>query len=555
MKDAHPAPEPPAEMVEIDAIHFGQSYASLPGAFHSRTAPTPVAEPRLIHLNRPLAESLGLDPTLLESREGVSMLAGNRIPNSAEPIAMAYAGHQFGNWVPQLGDGRAILLGELVDREGVRRDVQLKGAGRTAFSRRGDGRSSIGPAIREYLGSEAMAALGIPTTRALAVLSTGEEVLRERPEPGGILVRVATSHVRVGTFEYFARRGDAASVARLADFVIERHYPHLVEHDDRYRELLAGVVRRTADLVANWLLVGFIHGVMNTDNTSVVGETIDYGPFGFLDPYRPDEVYSSIDWQGRYAFNQQPGIAHWNLARLAETLLTLLADEPEKGVERAQEVLADFPDRFKTTFHRGLVAKIGLSPPQDDAGSSGSEEAGGSPLIPPRADPLVTPGPKPAAADVQLALDLLERMAREKADMTRTFRELSELDRTPNGGGTDASASGVPADTRGDEAVRSLFDDPTVFDEWAHGWRARLAREPRDDQERIRAMKRVNPSFILRNHLAQEAVDAAVEELDFEPMQRLLPLLARPFDDHPEDADTIRPPAKAERVTRTFCGT
>ncbi len=555
MKDAHPTPKPTADRVGIDGIRFGQSYASLPDAFHSRTAPTPVPEPRLIHLNRPLAESLGLDPELLESREGVEMLAGNRVPAGAEPVAMAYAGHQFGNWVPQLGDGRAILLGEVVDLEGIRRDVQLKGAGRTPFSRRGDGRSSIGPAIREYLGSEAMAALGIPTTRALAVLSTGEEVLRERPEPGGILVRVATSHVRVGTFEYFARRGDAASVVRLADFVIERHYPHLVDHDDRYRELLAGVLRRTADLVANWLLVGFIHGVMNTDNTSVVGETIDYGPFGFLDPYRPDEVYSSIDWQGRYAFNQQPGIAHWNLARLAETLLTLLADEPEEGVERAQEVLTEFPDRFETTFHRGLVAKIGLAPPPGAAGSSGSEEEGESPLIPPRRTRLVTPGPKPAAADVQLALDLLGRMARENADMTRTFRALSELDGTPQGGGVDAVASQESSGAKGDEAVRGLFDDPTAFDEWARRWRARLASEPRDDEERIRAMKRVNPSFILRNHLAQEAVDAAVEELDFEPMQRLLPLLARPFDDHPENAETIRPPAKAERVTRTFCGT
>lgn len=459
-------------------------------------------------MNRELSHELGLHPEVLESPEGIQVLAGNRVPAHADPVAMAYGGHQFGTWVPQLGDGRAILLGEVVDRSGVRRDLQLKGAGPTPFSRRGDGRSSIGPVVREYLASEAMAALGIRTTRALAALSTGEEVARQRREPGGILVRVATSHVRVGTFEYFAGRRDVASVRRLADYVLDRHYPHLVEAEEPYRKLLEEVAVRTAELVASWLLVGFIHGVMNTDNTSVVGETLDYGPFGFLDPYRPGEVYSSIDRHGRYAYEQQPRIAQWNLARLAEALLPLIHEEEEEAVEGARQALGLFEERLEEVYRRGLLRKVGLLEVRDD--------------------------------HMNLAQDLLARMAEGGADMTRTFRELSHLSAT---------------DSREDGPVRRLFHDPEAFDGWAVLWRERLAAEGREEGERKAAMRSVNPAYVLRNHLAQWAVDAAVERLDFGPMEELLEVLSRPFEEQPGREPYARPPRQEERVTRTFCGT
>ena len=492
----------------VDDLPLEHTYASLPEAFHSRVAPTPVAEPGLVRLNETLAQELGLDPKVLGSEEGVRLLAGNRVPQGADPVAMVYAGHQFGGWVPQLGDGRAILLGEVVDPSGTRWDLQLKGAGQTPYSRRGDGRSSIGPVVREYLGSEAMSALGIPTTRALACLTTGEQVFREGPEPGGILVRVATSHVRVGTFEYFGRRGDRESVQRLAEYVIQRHYPHLEDGENPYLGLLEEATRRTAEMVASWMLVGFIHGVMNTDNTSIVGETIDYGPFGFLDPYRPGEVYSSIDWQGRYAYDQQPGIAHWNLARLAEVLLPLLDADEEAAVERAQDALELFPQRFLATYHAGLLRKIGLSGTHD--------------------------------GDLELALDLLRRMKENEADFTRTFRELSGLGSAPEDG---------------DRRARSQFRDPESFDAWASRWRERLASQGRPDAERQAEMRQVNPAYVLRNHLAQEAVDAAVERMDFGPMERLREALSRPYDDQPENTEYARPPREEDRVTQTFCGT
>src|SRR5829696_4984003 len=308
---------------------FENTYASLPARFYARLGPTPVAAPRLVRLNEGMAERLGLDPDWLAGPEGVGVLAGNRVPEGAEPIALAYAGHQFGQFVPQLGDGRAILLGELVGRDGARRDLQLKGSGPTPFSRRGDGRAALGPVLREYLVSEAMAALGVPTTRALAAVTTGEAVLRERPLPGAVLTRVAASHVRVGTFQYFAARGDAEAVRLLADHAIARHYPGAAPAGRPYRALLDAVVARQADLVARWLLIGFVHGVMNTDNTSIAGETIDYGPCAFVDAYDPTTVFSSIDHLGRYAYGNQPWVVQWNLARLAETLLPLLAEDDD----------------------------------------------------------------------------------------------------------------------------------------------------------------------------------------------------------------------------------
>ncbi|NBB93197.1 MAG: YdiU family protein [Gammaproteobacteria bacterium] len=493
----------------LGGVELDNSYARLPGQFHQRTGPAPVAAPRLIRLNHDLARSLGIEPETLERPAGVEWLAGNRPAVGSEPLAMAYAGHQFGNWVPQLGDGRALLLGEVFDRDGVRRDLQLKGSGPTRFSRGGDGRASIGPVVREYIASEAMAALGIPTTRALAALATGEKVLRrDGPEPGGILCRVARSHVRVGTFEYFGRNGDPDSVRTLADYVIDRHHPDLAGQAGRYAALFERVVGATAALVARWMPVGFIHGVMNTDNTSIVGETIDYGPFGFIDAFDPATVYSSIDRGGRYAWNQQPKVAHWNLARLGECLLPLLDESAEAALERANAILETFPRAFETRFHAQLCAKIGIDTPRE--------------------------------GDVDLAFDLLGHMHEGRADLTLTFRRLSAL---------------PGDDDRADGPLRELFDQPSAVDGWLARWRRRLQGETRGDFDRQAAMQRVNPAFVLRNHLAQWAADAAVEHLDFAPMHRLVDVLARPFDDQPEHADLARPPEPEERVLETFCGT
>src|ERR1700726_1420791 len=409
---------------------FENTYAALPANFFARVAPTPVTSPRLIKLNRPLAVQLGLDPDRLDSPEGAEILAGKRIPDGADPIAMAYAGHQFGHFVPQLGDGRAILLGEVIDADGVRRDIQLKGSGPTPFSRRGDGRAALGPVLREYIVSEAMATLGIPTTRSLAAVMTGESVLRETPLPGAVLTRVASSHIRVGTFQYFAARGDTDGVRRLADHVIGRHYPHLADAERPYHALLEAVITRQADLVARWLLVGFIHGVMNTDNTSISGETIDYGPCAFMDHYDPAQVFSSIDEQGRYAYANQPWIALWNLTRLAECLLPLFSDDKDQAIEQAQLVLGEFAEKFTTAYQAGLRQKTGLFTKRD--------------------------------GDEALVQDLLDAMAKNQADFTLTFRRLNE----------------AASDATLDAQVRQLFDEPSGFDEWVAEWRQRIAGEP-----------------------------------------------------------------------------
>ncbi len=484
------------------------SYARLPDAFYARVEPSPVPSPGLVRVNRPLAKHLGLDPDALATQEGVEILAGNRIATGSEPLAMAYAGHQFGGFVPTLGDGRAVLLGELIDAGGVRRDIHLKGAGRTPFSRNGDGRAPLGPVLREYIVSEAMSALGIPTTRALAIVSTGERVFRERVEPGAILVRIAASHVRVGTFEYFYRRGDHDSVRTLADYAIERHYPHCTDAANPYRALLDEVVARQADLVCQWMLVGFIHGVMNTDNMSISGETIDYGPCAFMDAYAADTVYSSIDYGGRYAYNNQPRIAFWNLTRLAECLAPLLDDAQDKAAESAGQALEAFATRFETGFHAGLCAKIGLAGDRDD--------------------------------DTGLAFDLLNRMSAQGADFTNTFRKLAD----------------AAADPGADHETRSQFADPEVFDEWAVAWRARLAAENRSGSDRRAAMRAVNPTYIPRNHRVQQAIEAASgEDMDLLPLEELLTVVGRPFEDHPGLAGYARPPRPDEVVKRTFCGT
>src|SRR6476469_9948976 len=341
-------------------IPFDNSYARLPEAFYERVRPLRVAAPQLLRLDEALAQKLRIDTEFLQSSQGVEILAGNAIAPGSEPIALAYAGHQFGHFVPQLGDGRAVLLGEVIDADGVRRDSQLKGSGPTPFSRRGDGRAALGPVLREYVVSEAMSALGIPTTRSLAAVVTGEHVIRETALPGAVLTRVASSHIRVGTFQFFAVRRDTDAIRRLADHVIARHYPELLGNERPYHALLGGVVARQADLVARWLLVGFIHGVMNTDNTSISGETIDYGPCAFMDAYDPAQVFSSIDEMGRYAYANQPRIALWNLTRLAECLLPLFSGDQEKAIAEAQEILGAFPEKFSAAYQAGLRVKIGL---------------------------------------------------------------------------------------------------------------------------------------------------------------------------------------------------
>ena len=484
---------------------FQNTYAALPDGFFARVAPTPVASPRLIKLNRPLALRLGLDPDRLASPEGIEILAGKRLPDGAEPIAMAYAGHQFGHFVPQLGDGRAILLGEVIDVDGIRRDIQLKGSGPTPFSRRGDGRAALGPVLREYIVSEAMAALGIPTTRSLAAVITGESVIRETALPGAVLTRVASSHIRVGTFQYFAARGDTDGVRRLADHVIARHYPEAANAERPYHALLEGVIARQAELVARWLLIGFIHGVMNTDNTSISGETIDYGPCAFMDHYDPAAVFSSIDEQGRYAYANQPRIALWNLTRLAECLLPLFSDDKDKAIEQAQSILGEFPRKFTTAYQSGLRQKIGLFTEQD--------------------------------GDVALVQDLLDAMAKNRADFTLTFRRLSDA-----------------ADGR-DQDVRALFADSTAYDEWAVRWRQRISAEPQTPAERTVMMRTTNPAVIPRNHRIEAVIQAAIASDDYAPFEELLTVLSKPYEEQPAFADYAGPPEPHQRVLQTFCGT
>ncbi|PTM39640.1 protein adenylyltransferase SelO [Bosea sp. 124] len=482
-------------------IAFDNSYARLPERFHALTPPTPVPEPRLVRLNGALADELGLDRDWLASPEGISVLAGNAVAPGSTPIATAYAGHQFGNFVPQLGDGRAILLGEVLDRSGVRRDIQLKGAGRTRFSRGGDGRAALGPVMREYIVSEAMAALGIKTTRALAFVLTGAAVMRDAPLPGAILTRVAASHIRIGTFQFFAARQDVEALRLLADHVIARHYPQAAAAAKPYLALLEAVIAAQADLVVRWLLVGFIHGVMNTDNASIAGETIDYGPCAFLDAYDPETVFSAIDAGGRYAYGNQPGIVLWNLTRLAEAVLPLLATETDAAVALAQAALGAFGPRYQAAYDAGIARKLGL------AGDS--------------------------EADTGLGAELLGLLAARGADFTLSFRHLSRLH----------------AGLAGEEPLRAALGHDPALDGWLARWRERSAGTTRD------AMLTVNPAFIPRNHRIEAAIAAAQEHDDFAPFEELLAVLARPFDEQAAFADYEDPPQPHERVRRTFCGT
>ncbi len=488
---------------------FQNSYSQPPERFFAKVPPTSVSSPKLLKLNVKLAEELGLDAGSLAGPLGAEVLSGNRVADGSEPLAAAYAGHQFGHFVPQLGDGRANLLGEIVDAGGRRFDIQLKGAGRTPFSRGGDGRAALGPVLREYILSESMAALGIPTTRALAAVSTGETVMRELPLQGAILTRVASSHLRVGTFQYFAARGDTDGLRTLADYSIARHYPELTENGAKYLGLLKGVIARQAALVAQWMLVGFIHGVMNTDNTSISGETIDYGPCAFLESYDPEQVFSSIDHQGRYAYNNQSFAMHWNMVRFAETLLPLIAEEAgsdERALDLAKAELEAFLPQFEASHLGGLRRKLGLF--------------------------------NENAEDVALAEDLLERMAANGADFTLTFRRLC-----------DAAAG-----PEHDDLVASTFTDPAAYRTWAVEWRKRLSIEPQASDERVQTMRSVNPAFIPRNHQVQQIIEAAYAG-NLQPFEDLLDVVTTPYEERPEWEQYSAPAEVRQRVLQTFCGT
>ena len=470
-------------------LPFDNSYAQLPPRFYTRQSAVPVRAPRLIAWNANLAQELGIDggddDDIL-----ARIFAGNEAPEGADPLAQVYAGHQFGGFSPQLGDGRALLLGEVVDSNGQRRDIQLKGSGPTPYSRMGDGRAWLGPVLREYVVSEAMHALGIPTTRALAAVETGERVWREAGAlPGAVLTRVASSHIRVGTFQYFAARRDLEGLRALCEHAIARHYPHV----DGPAGLLEAVIDRQALLIAGWLSVGFIHGVMNTDNSAISGETIDYGPCAFMDTYHPQTVYSSIDAHGRYGYDNQAHVIVWNMAQFATALVPLMPDQ-DAAIEQFTALVHAMPDRIEAARRRAFCAKIGIAAPE--------------------------------AGDAEMVDDLLTRMAEGRADFTNTFRALIE-------GG-----------------ARDQFLDPTAFDAWEEGWRARLAREA--DPEAV--MRAANPAVIPRNHRVEQMIEAAVSG-DYAPFARLMNALARPFDDPPETADLRRPPAASEVVRATFCGT
>jgi len=483
---------------------FDNSFVrELPGLYEPWRG-DPVPAPDLLVLNDDLAAELGIDAASLRSPSGVAVLAGAAVPEGVTPVAQAYAGHQFGGYSPRLGDGRALLVGEVLDVHGRRRDLHLKGTGRTPFARGGDGKAAVGPMLREYLVAEAMHALGVPTTRALAVVATGEPVARDTVLPGAVLARVAASHLRVGTFQYAAALDDPTLLRGLADHAIARHHPGAAEADQPYLALYEAVVESQAALVARWMLVGFVHGVMNTDNTTISGETIDYGPCAFMDATDPATVFSSIDHGGRYAFGNQPAIAQWNLARLAEALLSLLADRPEVAVEAATAVLGSFPDRYRRHWDEGMRAKLGL----DEVGDG----------------------------DHGLFDDLWTLMYAERVDLTSFLRSLSSC---------------VDGDTGG---ARAMCSEPAAFDAWAARWRTRLATAGRDPRAVAAAMDRVNPAYVPRNHLVEEALATATAG-DLEPFQRLLDVVAHPFDERP-GAEAYAEPAPPELGPyRTFCGT
>ena len=492
------------------AFPFDNTYArDLPG-FYAPCRPEPAPDPVLLFFHPGLARELGLDLAGLDAQALAALFSGKALPQGAEPIAQAYAGHQFGQFNPQLGDGRALLIGEVVDRQGRRRDIALKGSGRTPFSRRGDGKAAVGPMLREVLIGEALHALGIPATRALAVVATGEPVFRDRPLPGAILTRIAASHIRVGTFQYFAAHGTPEQVRRLADYAIARHYPALPGTENPCLEFLRAVAERQAALIAQWMHVGFIHGVMNTDNMGIPGESIDFGPCAFMEAYDPGAVFSSIDEMGRYAYEAQPSIARWNLARLAETLLPCLADDEGRAIELATRVVDAFPERYRQHWLAGLRAKLGL-------GTGGD------------------------GADIALGESWLDLLHAQQVDFTLAWRRLAD------------AAEG------NDAPLRALFPGQPGLERWLQRWRERLAADPAgasSTSQRARAMRRASPWIIPRNHRVEEALAAATDAGDLGPFERLLDAVRRPFDEDPALAPYAEPAPPAFMTEfRTFCGT
>lgn len=495
----------------MPSFSFDNSYCRLPEQFYRRCLPAAVHQPSLIRINEPLAAELGIITAGMDEGGLAQLFSGNQLPEGADPIAAVYAGHQFGGFNPQLGDGRAILLGEVLDIQGRRFDIQLKGAGRTPWSRGGDGRSPLGPVLREYLVSEAMHALGVPTTRALAAVTTGEMVFRDKSLPGAILTRVAASHIRVGTFQFFAARREHEALRVLADHVIERHYPQAAGSPNPYLALLKGVVERQASLIASWMSVGFVHGVMNTDNVTVSGETIDFGPCAFLDVYDPATVFSSIDTGGRYAYQMQPAIAQWNMARFAETLLPLLSEDEEFAVTLATDQIKAFVPVYQQAWLTKMRAKLGLF----------SEHAD----------------------DEALIEQLLTVMKKNRVDFTRLFRSLCD----------------AVFDPLQDNQCRALFASGQDWDGWAVRWQERLQQPEEQEQGRAemrsQQMRSHNPSVIPRNHRIEHCIENAVERQDFTDFHRLMEILSNPYDDHPEEDDWLGPPPPSESVCTTFCGT
>ncbi len=478
--------------------NFDNSYTNLPETFYSNTNPTPVRSPEMVKFNESLAKSLGLNVDALQSEEAVKTFSGNEIPAGASPIAQAYAGHQFGHF-NMLGDGRAILIGEHITPNGERLDIQLKGPGRTPYSRGGDGRAALGPMLREYIISEAMYALGIPTTRSLAVVSTGQPVIRETNLPGAILTRVAASHIRVGTFQYAAKWGTVEDSRALADYAITRHYPDIADHEDKYLSFLKAVINQQAKLISQWQLVGFIHGVMNTDNMTISGETIDYGPCAFMDIYDPETVFSSIDVQGRYAYGNQPGIGGWNLSRFAESLLDLLHDNDEEAVKIAQDAISEYPALAKGYWLEGMRGKLGIFNAEEQ--------------------------------DENLVHDLLSVMKQYKADYTNTFRALTR-----------------------EAHEESVLQGTTEFNDWYKRWQERLARQEQSKEAVLELMRKNNPSVIPRNHRVEEALEAAQQE-DYSVMDNLLEALANPYNYTSVQEEYCKLPDSSGLPYRTYCGT
>ncbi|MEZ5570388.1 MAG: YdiU family protein [Halioglobus sp.] len=492
----------------MDPITFDNSYARLPDRFYARQVAQPVSAPGPIRVNRPLAAQLGIDADWLASAAGTEVIAGNAVPAGAEPVATVYAGHQFGGFNPQLGDGRALLLGEIIAPDGSRFDLQLKGSGPTPYSRGGDGRSPLGPVLREYIVSEAMHKLGVPTTRALAAVSTGDTVARDRFLPGAVLARVASSHIRIGTFQFFAARRDTEALQLLANHAIERHYPEAKLSANPALTLLESVISRQATLIAQWQLLGFIHGVMNTDNMLICGETIDYGPCAFMDQFNPEQVFSSIDHSGRYAYRNQPSIAHWNLSCLAQALVPLLHEDQEQAVALAQQAIDGFPQQFLDANAEGMAQKLGLQ-------ALGEE-------------------------DTALVEDLWQLMSEHGLDFTLTFRALADRAHT---GATD------------EPKVADLFEFPDALQGWLARWQGRLAQDALPGEERQARMYRANPVFIPRNHLVEAAIAAATDEGDLSVFQQLVDVLGNPHRYRPELAKYATPPKPEQVVRQTFCGT